>query len=286
MIKLDDKVFVCNSIIDLVVYPDMPVYTIIREMTRDVGCQIILDTQGNLYPHYSRGGLQASDALKSDSDVPMAGSGSGATCENDVFDGATDRNTFPGNFYFAGRASPATHAQGEDVLPGEPPLCTESAFGADGNPDTITSSMEHISHFVDKIDDSEDAGSEPSTRYYFINGLHNLIQKLKEIRRFRDFVLVIDSVTFVCDCSPFNLQYLINLLWAVVYKCNATVITVNHYRIGKIKRTYKLVPRMGVRWAFFVTYQVLFSYHKSEMVFSIREDKRTRPGVCAGDCPV
>lgn len=114
------------------------------------------------------------------------------------------------------------------------------------------------------------------SEYYFISGFNKLIEKLDDVKKLRDFVLVIDSITFVCDCAPQCIQHVINMLWALIYECGATVITVNHYRMGRVKRADGLVPRMGYRWEFFVAYQILFTYKKGEIVFTVKENEMKR----------
>lgn len=105
--------------------------------------------------------------------------------------------------------------------------------------------------------------------YNFVVSLGDLFDRLEDVKKHKDFVLVIDSVTFVCDKSPRSIRPFNAMLWSIVYKCNATIVTVNHYRLGKARGVFKLVPRMGRFWSRSVSYQLLFRYSGGGVEFSV-----------------
>lgn len=96
--------------------------------------------------------------------------------------------------------------------------------------------------------------------YSFISSLNDLFNKLEAIRKYKNIVLIIDSITFIGDRAPNSVKSLSKALWAIIYDCNSTVIAINQYRIGKEKRTYKLVPRMGQTWEQTISYRVKLYY--------------------------
>lgn len=104
--------------------------------------------------------------------------------------------------------------------------------------------------------------------YCFTVSLSDLFSKLDDVKKHRDFVLVIDSATFVCDRSPDSIRPFNAALWSIVYKCNATVITVNHYRVGRVHGAHKLIPRMGSFWSHTVSYQLQFRYGSCGIEFT------------------
>lgn len=105
--------------------------------------------------------------------------------------------------------------------------------------------------------------------YCFTVSLSDLFSRLEDVKRHWGFVLVVDSVTFVCDRSLSSIRLFNTMLWSIIYRCNATVVTVNHYRLGKVKGVSKLVPRMGKFWSRCVSYQLLFTYNGDEIEFSV-----------------
>lgn len=109
--------------------------------------------------------------------------------------------------------------------------------------------------------------------YFFIYSLQDFYRKLKKTKSFKNFILVIDTITFTCDCSPFTIKEVSNALWDIVYDCNATIITVNHFRIEKEKNKTRLVPRMGYFWSRIVSYQVEFSNINGSIQYQINENR-------------
>ncbi|KAI5175255.1 hypothetical protein PAEPH01_2124, partial [Pancytospora epiphaga] len=258
MVKLDDTEFSQNSIIDLVVLPDMPVHSIIAEMIRPIACKVILDTQGNLRRYFSsEGALQEDRETKYPAERQHFENRGSAQNNEEI----TVNNTFEED-----KIGPVF---GKNDIP------TSSSDYTLDDPeqshlisDMMTSSMEYLSqHFLEMEEDDENT----DVRYYSVDDFADFCKKLEELKNISNYVLVIDSITFACDSSPFELQMIINMLWSLVYTCNATVITINHYRVGKVERTYRLVPRMGARWGSFVSYQVLFKYKRDSLVFTVVE---------------
>jgi hypothetical protein len=108
---------------------------------------------------------------------------------------------------------------------------------------------------------------EQMVDYSFIHSFADLFEKLETLRNVKNFVLILDSVTFVGDRAPNSVTNLCKALWAIIYETNSTVITINHFRIGKEKRTYKLVPRMGKAWERTVSYRIRFQYKNGKIVY-------------------
>ncbi|KAM0681651.1 hypothetical protein GINT2_000165 [Glugoides intestinalis] len=109
--------------------------------------------------------------------------------------------------------------------------------------------------------------------YFFIYSHEDFYRKLKKIKSFKNFLLVIDTITFTCDCSPFTIKEVSNVLWSIIYDCNATIITVNHFRIEKTKNQTRLVPRMGYFWSRVVSYQVEFSNANGRLEYKVNENR-------------
>lgn len=98
--------------------------------------------------------------------------------------------------------------------------------------------------------------SELKIDYLFIHSYIDLINKLEDLKSYKGFVLIIDSVSFVCDISPKRIRAFNNLLWTLIYKCNSTVVSINHYRIEGKDKIFKLIPRMGDYWYKRVSYRL------------------------------
>ncbi len=107
-------------------------------------------------------------------------------------------------------------------------------------------------------------------KYHLISSFSEFYEKIAYHKKESNFILIINSITFFADNYINEFQKIINLLWSVVYDCNSTVITVNHY---KTNRDFDLIPRLGSRWEFFITCQILFTFKKNEIVFTVRENK-------------
>lgn len=332
MIRLDDTVFRDNSLIDLVVYPDMPVCSMIRELTRGHKYRIILDTQGNLFNEFNRFACNKDKLEVFDSKEHIKGfcddefgvstdcnkffdlKNQGALCDNTVeykndnnqlFEcGIEDCNSSnksictdfnenipmrhaakheQENIVHMTEQNHAAHMvnprRSDSVSVNTEYTCKDitsdlnsitnigPAYIEENDTDpVIISSLEYPDIFMDSQEDGK-------TEYHLIASFNGLINKMEAYRKNRDFVMILDSITFAIDSFPMETQQVINLLWSIIYDCNATVITINHYRIGKIQGNYRLVPRIGTRWEFFVTYQVLFSYKNGGIVFTTKENK-------------
>ncbi|KAI4290929.1 hypothetical protein PAPHI01_0203 [Pancytospora philotis] len=280
MIALDDLRFRRNTIIDLVVQPDMSVYSIIHELVDSSEQKIIIDTQGNLRRYYHSPSERAL-ATKHREYCDAASSFISNTTEAEIDYDASECLSFAADGCSATWDGPGAQdgsSKGEwraEQLscPGSQPVQTSSTEyvspeqDASQLSDCIPSSLEHILRCQ-----MSDSSEEAALQYHCVGGFHNFMRKLEEIQAHSNFVLVIDSITFACDCSPFNLQAVINMLWAIVYECNATVITINHYRAGKNDGGYKLIPRMGTLWEHFVDYQLLFRYRARNIIFTVRKE--------------
>lgn len=99
---------------------------------------------------------------------------------------------------------------------------------------------------------------EQGMHYIFIHSIDSLYKSIEMIKIYKNFILIIDSVTFVCDIFPFGIKKLSNTLWGIIYECDATIITINHYRIDGFGTKCKLTPRMGKFWSKVISYQVKF----------------------------
>ncbi|ELA42732.1 uncharacterized protein VICG_00047 [Vittaforma corneae ATCC 50505] len=116
-------------------------------------------------------------------------------------------------------------------------------------------------------------GNSKRISYTFVFSLNDLYKRIESIRVFNNFVLVLDSITFVCDVSPLSIKSFSNLLWSLVYECSATIITINHYRIDKNKNRFELIPRMGGFWRRIVSYQVEFTDLQNAKRYRLLENK-------------
>lgn len=109
--------------------------------------------------------------------------------------------------------------------------------------------------------------------YVFISSLEDLYKKIESIKAFSNFVLVLDSITFVCDVAPLSIKSFSSLLWGLVYERNATIVTVNHYKIDRSRGRFKLAPRMGSFWRKIVSYQVEFTDLANAKKYRLVENK-------------
>lgn len=95
--------------------------------------------------------------------------------------------------------------------------------------------------------------------YIFASSIGEIYTFIDRIMSCRNFILIFDSITFICDISPENIKRFANILWNVIYNCNASVITINHFKIDSDKkRRFRLTPRMGSYWKKIVSFQVEF----------------------------
>lgn len=85
------------------------------------------------------------------------------------------------------------------------------------------------------------AGSE----CHFISTLDELFESLVQLKHERDFVLLIDTLTFLIDIGlPFmECRRYFNLLWELIYENNAEVIVVDHYKSVKVDDKFVIRPR-------------------------------------------
>lgn len=109
--------------------------------------------------------------------------------------------------------------------------------------------------------------------YAFVCTLDDLYQKIENLKAYKDFILVLDSVTFVCDMAPLQIKTFSSILWKIIYECNATIITINHFRLDKQRDVYRLVPRMGAFWRKVVSYQVEFNISQNFDEYKWMENK-------------
>lgn len=105
--------------------------------------------------------------------------------------------------------------------------------------------------------------------YSFIYSTNDLFNKLELLNNYKNFCLLIDSVTFISDKAPNSIKSLSKAIWKIIYESNSMVIVINHYRIGKEKRTYKLIPRMGTFWEESISYRVKFCYKSGNIDYKI-----------------
>lgn len=95
--------------------------------------------------------------------------------------------------------------------------------------------------------------------YAFVSTIEELYQKINTLFSLTGILLIIDSITFVCDMAVLTVKPFSSLLWSLIYKTQATVITINHYKVARQRSGLKLVSRMGSFWRKIVSYQVEFS---------------------------
>ncbi|KAL6122843.1 hypothetical protein NUSPORA_00102 [Nucleospora cyclopteri] len=101
-----------------------------------------------------------------------------------------------------------------------------------------------------------------------IYSLTKLIKELEKLQKYNNFILVLDSITFVCDRDVLMIQEIVNILWNTIYTCNCTVICFNHYKIHLSNENYQLIPRMGKKYSNFISYRV-FCEFTNEMEYSV-----------------
>ena len=124
----------------------------------------------------------------------------------------------------------------------------EEIFYCDDNVD--------ISHHIE--DDQSSISSLTSTSIYLCQSITKLFKIFKYIikKKIKNFVLVIDSICFVADREPFVINNVMINLWNIVYKCNCTIILINHYRLEYKQNKLKCIPRMGNKYFKMVTKRI------------------------------
>lgn len=97
------------------------------------------------------------------------------------------------------------------------------------------------------------------------------IKQLENLKNLKNFVLIIDSITFVCDISPNSIKLVNSLFWNLIYQCDATVISINHYRKGHDKSVFNYIPRMGNFWASTISYQILVKQIDFKLQYNVKK---------------
>lgn len=108
--------------------------------------------------------------------------------------------------------------------------------------------------------------------YSFVESFEDFKFKIESLKNYKNFVLIIDTITFVCDISSLSIKSINVLLWSIIYKTNSTIVTINHYRVNKQNEIVNFVPRMGKYWSTFVSYQILFRNIFNQLTFSVNEN--------------
>lgn len=107
------------------------------------------------------------------------------------------------------------------------------------------------------------------TNALYVLGLRKFVRTLLSLRSRRNFVLFIDSMSFLADKSVTNQQRIFNILWTLIYENDATVVVSNQYRTASTPGFVGFVPRLGRRWGTMVSYRIMFKYLGDSIVTEI-----------------
>lgn len=137
--------------------------------------------------------------------------------------------------------------------------------------------MINISHqfnnciFIDTIGNLK-IYSDICNLFYNVLSVYSLRQFMRELKKLKskyDFVLFIDSITFLVDKGLNNFKDVYSMLWSLIYNNKCTIIVSNHYRVEKINNDVFLVPRLGDLWSNIVSYRILYKYIKNKIIYTI-----------------
>lgn len=109
--------------------------------------------------------------------------------------------------------------------------------------------------------------------YTFVDSFEDFKLKLESLKKYKNYILLIDSITFVCDVSPMSIRSINTLIWSIIYTSKSTAITINHYRYENRNGVEKYIPRMGDYWSKFVSYQIFFRSIMGKISFVVNENK-------------
>lgn len=256
MIDLDDYKIEENTIIDVVVYPGMEIGEILEELTAKSKFKIIIDTEGNLFEKYKEyqcdfhtdvgDNLNKEFNKEFNKSYKIIKEMCNASLENEncvyknVVNNCVDKK------------------------------CIDQTTVHSILKNNVSSNESDINY---SSSDEKSIDRNDVVQYYLVTSVSKIFEIIRYIKKYKNFILVIDSIVFIADYYSYGIHEIINLLWSVIYECNSTIITVNHYKLTKINHENKLIPRLGVKWEYFISYQILFKYKNDELVFSVKEKK-------------
>ncbi|KAI5149009.1 hypothetical protein ENBRE01_0671 [Enteropsectra breve] len=256
MIVLDDQEFKKGTIIDIVYQPGMPIGKIIDKMTYGEPKIIVLDTDGQLHQHFN----STSASL-----LPSYNAYGG---NYNTVESQQEQKVLKEYSCLAKQAN--------DVMP-KPVLTYKQesmsdvrieSFGVMSQDTQIHQSIDEDSLFGENLFSSQDCMT--NNEYLYVSSGTKLLYYLETVKTKRNFVLIINTITLLFDFFPKNIQDTANLLWDLVYSCDATIITLNHYRINKNRNKYNMIARGGITWQRNMSYQVLMFYNfQNEIKFTI-----------------
>ncbi|ORD98631.1 hypothetical protein A0H76_2151 [Hepatospora eriocheir] len=96
-------------------------------------------------------------------------------------------------------------------------------------------------------------------KYFWIKSINHLYKTLRSLKEKRKFILIIDSITFVCDFDYKMIKSTLNELWKTIYQNKCTIICINHFRYESENDTLKLIPRMGYVYNNFISYRIIIN---------------------------
>lgn len=80
-----------------------------------------------------------------------------------------------------------------------------------------------------------------------ITSYNVFFNELSCLKKISEFVLVIDTITFLQDRHPQNMLDIIYKLWNLIYYSNCTIICFNHWKISYDSKL-NFIPRMGLKY--------------------------------------
>lgn len=93
-----------------------------------------------------------------------------------------------------------------------------------------------------------------------------MIRELKRLQNQFDFLLVIDSISFLADKNLQVYLEIYSILLNLILKNNCTVICTNQYRESD-KNVF--IPRLGGVWSKIVTNRIFYKFVSNKVTYEI-----------------
>lgn len=102
-----------------------------------------------------------------------------------------------------------------------------------------------------------------------VYSLRHFLRALEGLKSYHNFVLFIDSITFIVDKGLHNFKDIYASLWSLIYNNKCTIIVSNHYRLEKSNYDVFLIARLGDVWSNIVSYRIIYKYDKNKLIYEI-----------------
>ncbi|KAK6090726.1 hypothetical protein P3W45_000449 [Vairimorpha bombi] len=107
----------------------------------------------------------------------------------------------------------------------------------------------------------------------YISSIRKLVRELHKFKTESNFLLVIDSISFLADKNVQIYLQVYSIFWNLITKNKCTVICTNHYRKAA-KNLF--VPRLGGTWSRIVTNRIFYKFLSNKLVYEIINNDELR----------